>query len=301
MENNKFQYCVVENDKELLIKGLLKRRLGFSSRLMRKLKTEGGVYLNGIPARLNAPVCPGDMISVSLPSEESDFTAQAIPITPVYEDEDLLIINKQPGIVVHPTKGHPTGTIANGLMHYMEQTGQSFKIRFVNRLDMHTSGLLIVAKNSFSQDELSRQMTAGAVVKKYIAVVRGIIENDSGTIDLPIDRAQFGDVKRVVKEDGYPSITHYEVLERFQTGYTMVSLRLDSGRTHQIRVHMEHIGHPVVGDSLYGKDEVLLIERQALHAFFLSFEHPIRGGRMEIKAELPDDILELIRRVRPYT
>jgi len=294
---SKFSYIVSEKDGELLIKGLLKHKLGFSSRLMRKLKVEGGVYLNGKPARLTAAVHAGDTVSVRFPDEGSDFPSQDIPIYPVYEDDDLLVINKQPGIVVHPTKGHPVGTIANGLMNYMEKTGQSFKIRFVNRLDMHTSGLLIIAKNSFSQDELSRQMAAGTVIKEYVAVVRGIVENDSGTIDLPIDRAQFGDVKRVVKEDGYPSVTHYKVLRRFGSGYTLVSLRLDSGRTHQIRVHMEHIGHPVVGDSLYGKEEILLIERQALHARYLSFDHPVSGNRLEIEAELPDDMRELVRRI----
>ena len=208
MTDRKFEYMANENDQGLLIKELLKRRLGFSSRLIRRLKADGGVYLNGIPERMNAAFKEGDIISVILPIEESAFDVQDIPITPVYEDEDLLVINKQAGIVVHPTKGHPAGTIANGLMHYMAVTGQSFKIRFVNRLDMHTSGLLIIAKNSYCQEDLARQMAAGNVVKEYVAVVKGIVEKDSGTIDLPIDRAQFGDVKRVVKEDGYPSVTH---------------------------------------------------------------------------------------------
>jgi 23S rRNA pseudouridine1911/1915/1917 synthase len=179
MNDRKFTFIVTDNEEKLLLKGLLKRRLGFSSRLMRRLKNVGGVYKNDQPAKMNAPLAIGDIVSISLPDEESAFLPQAISINIAYEDEDLLLVNKQPGIVVHPTKGHPAGTIANGLMHYMAESGQGFKIRFVNRLDMDTSGLVIVAKNAFCQDELAKQMAANTVEKKYITVVKGLIEADS--------------------------------------------------------------------------------------------------------------------------
>lgn len=296
--DKKFSYIVTENDEKLLVKELLKRRLGFSSRLMRKLKNLGGVYKNNQPIKMNAPLRIGDVVSITLPEEESAFIAQDITIAVAYEDDDLLLINKQPGIVVHPTKGHPTGTIANGIMRYMETTKQSFKIRFVNRLDMDTSGLVVVAKNSFCQDELSKQMSADTIIKKYIAVVKGVIEVEVGTINLPIGKANEGDVKRTVYDEGMASITHYKVLERFTKGYTLIEVKLDTGRTHQIRVHMAYIGHPIVGDNLYGKEEVLLIERHALHAKYLSFKHPIKGHIVSVDTEIPEDIARLIQKIK---
>jgi 23S rRNA pseudouridine1911/1915/1917 synthase len=163
---------------------------------------------------------------------------------------------------------------------------------------MDTSGLLVVAKNSHCQDDMQKQMIENAVVKKYAAVVKGIIEEDEGTVDLPIDKEHEDKVKRTVTDEGYPSVTHYKVLERFPRGYTLVELLLETGRTHQIRVHLSHIGHPVVGDVLYGEASVWLIERQALHARYLSFRHPVTGAIMELEAPLPDDMQELILKIR---
>lgn len=298
MTDSKFDYITTETDKELPVKELLKRNFGFSSRLLTKLKVHGGVELNGAPVKMYIKPEPGSRITVRLPREKSEFEPENIPISVVFEDDDLLIINKQPGFVVHPTKGHPCHTIANGIMNYMEQNNKSFKIRFINRLDMDTSGLLIVAKNSHCQDDFSKQMMDNAVKKKYVAVVKGILKKDQGTIDLPIDREQEDHVKRAVMDGGYPSVTHYKVLERYKKGYTLVELLLETGRTHQIRVHMSHIGHPVVGDVLYGEAEVWLIERQALHAKYLSFTHPVSGEAMEVAAPLPQDILKLIEKIK---
>jgi len=241
---------------------------------------------------------PGDRITVSLPKEKSDFEPENIPITVVFEDEDLLIINKQPGYVVHPTKGHPCHTMTNGIMNYILENNKHFKIRFINRLDMDTSGLLAVAKNSHCQDDMSKQMSENGVMKKYVAIVKGIIAEEEGTVDLPIDREHEDHVKRAVLENGYPSVTHYKVLERFEKGYTMVELVLETGRTHQIRVHMSHIGHPIIGDVLYGEASVWLIERQALHAKYLAFRHPVTGQFMELEAPLPEDMLALIEKIR---
>lgn len=297
----KFEYIVTKEDEGVPVKGLLRTKFKFSSRLLTKLKYQHLVFLNG--EEVAGWITPeiGDILSIKLPEEKSDFPVENIPIYPVFEDDDLLVLNKQPGVIVHPTKGHPSHTIANGLMKYMEDTEQMFKIRFVNRLDMDTTGLLIVAKNSHSQDNLTKQMKANTVEKRYIAVANGIIDKDAFTIDLPIGRPDPENVARgVMQEGGFPSITHVKVLERFPKGkgYTMVELLLETGRTHQIRVHMSHIGHPLVGDYLYGGENPWLIERQALHAFKLSFNHPLTGDRLEIEAPLPADIQEVIEKIK---
>jgi len=298
MNNSKFEYLVTEKDKELPIKELLKHNFGFSSRLMTKLKVNEGVHLNGKPVKMYAKAEAGDHITVNLPIEKSEFEPENIPVNVVYEDDYILILNKQPGYVVHPTKGHPCHTIANGIMNYLIQNNKSFKIRFINRLDMDTSGLLVIAKNSHCQDDFAKQMSGNGVTKKYVAIVKGIMEKDNEIIDLPIDKEQEDHVKRAVVEGGYPSVTHYKVLERFAKGYTMVELLLETGRTHQIRVHMSHIGYPVLGDVLYGEAAVWLIERQALHAKYLSFKHPVTGRFMEVEAPLPQDMKDLILKIR---
>lgn len=306
---SKFTYTVTNDDKEndLMVKEIIRKKFTFSSRLFSKLKLNNLIFLNDKPIRGHIKPNAGDIISVTLPDEISDFTPEPIPISIVYEDADLLIINKQPGFVVHPTKGKPCHTIANGIMKYILDTNQKFKIRFVNRLDMDTSGLLIVAKNSHAQDEFTKQMRANHVKKRYIAIVKGTLTEDRGTICAPIGRPDPEKVERGVMEAGHPSTTHYTVLNRYplsnnssgdsSKGYTMVELLLETGRTHQIRVHMSHLGHPVVGDHLYGGEAPWLIERQALHARYLSFYHPITGNFMEVEAPLPDDILKLICKI----
>lgn len=298
MNKSKFEYIIKEDEKELRIKELLKRHFGFSTRLMTKLKANNCVQLNGAFVKMYEKGNPGDRITVFLPEENSHFEPEDIPISVVYEDDDLLIINKQPGYVVHPTKGHPCRTMANGIMNYMIKNQKHFKIRFVNRLDMDTSGLLAIAKNSHCQDDIQKQMYESGVTKKYVAVVHGIIDEDEGTVDLPVDKEEEDKAKRAVVEGGYPSVTHYKVLERFEKGYTMVELVLETGRTHQIRVHMSHIGHPIVGDVLYGEASVWLIDRQALHARYLSFRHPVTGRFLELEAPLPDDMLALLEKIR---
>ena len=297
MSERTFTYTIKEGDEELKVKELLRRRLGFSSRLMRKLKVQGGVELNGSFVKLYEKGKVGDVLTVAMPEERSQFEPENIRINVLYEDDDLLFINKQPGMVVHPTKGHVNHTIANGLMQYMLDTDQSFKIRFINRLDMDTSGVLLIGKNSHCQDDFAKQAAENRVEKKYTAVVRGVIEEEEGTVDLPIALEQEDHVRRAVREDGYPSVTHYRVLERF-SGYTLVELLLETGRTHQIRVHMAHIGHPVVGDVLYGKQEDLLIDRQALHAKSLSLMHPVTRRSLTVEASLPEDMLRLTEKLR---
>ena len=295
---NKFQYIVTEEDRGISYKELVRSNFTFSSRLMTKLKQNNLVFINGESIKMYLPATPGDIITIELPEETSNFIPEPIDIHPVFEDSDLLIINKQPGYVVHPTKGHPLHTMANGIMKYMIDTNQSFKIRFINRLDMNTSGLLAVAKNSHSQDEFTKQMKENKVAKRYAAIVKGIIKEDSGTVNAPLGRPDPERVERGVMENGAPSVTHYKVLKRYETGYTLVELLLETGRTHQIRVHMSHIGFPILGDHLYGGENPWLIERQALHARYLSFYHPVSGKWMEVEAPLPDDMLETIEKIK---
>lgn len=330
---SEFKYIVTKEDvsRSLSVKQLVRSNFTFSSRLMTKLKQNHLVFLNGEEVQWWISPAEGDVISILLPEEKSDFPPEDIPISVIYEDSDLLVINKQPGVVVHPTKGKSCHTIANGIMKKMLDDGQSYKIRFVNRLDMNTSGLLIVAKNSHAQDSLTKQMNAdaGGLHKKYMAIVVGEMLEDSGTIDLPLGRPDENEVERwvlPVEKGGYPSVTHYKVLDRFG-GYSLVELKLETGRTHQIRVHLSYIGYPILGDHLYchgdpfeyrrihgdprddedynpqcgqgGKEIVSdLIDRQALHAFSLTFRHPVSGKELHLEAPLPADMQTVIKQIK---
>jgi len=294
-----FRYIVTKEDEGASIKRLLRHHFDFSSRLFAKLKAQKLVFLNDEPLEGWMNPVEGDVITAKMPEETSHFEEEDIPIYPVYEDQDLLIINKQAGYIVHPTKGHPVHTLANGVMKYMREQGESYKIRFVNRLDMDTTGLLIIAKNSHAQDDLTKQMKSGSLDKYYIAVVNGIVDQDEFTVNLPIGKVDPEKVARGVmpEGEGRPSITHVKVKERYAKGYTLVELKLETGRTHQIRVHMSHLGHPVVGDYLYGGNNPWLIDRQALHAYKLEFKHPGTGKPMSVTAPLPDDIKKVIEEV----
>ena len=292
---SKFVFDVDEKDSGRSIKDILRNELGFSKRLRAKLKNNPQlVRLNGVEAEGWIPLKTGDQITIDFPQEVSSFVPENIPLDIIYEDDDLLILNKQAGIVCHPTKGHPGHTISNGVQHYIDTNKREFKIRFINRLDMDTSGVLAIAKNSHSQDAVVKQMKLNLVEKKYLAVVKGIIEEDLGTINQPIGQPDPLLVQRGVVEDGDECTTHFKVVSRYSKGYTLVELLLETGRTHQIRVHLAHLGHPIVGDHLYGEDEPFLIERQALHALSLSLKHPVTGSPMVFQAPIPKDIEKLI-------
>ncbi len=291
-----FRHIVTSEDDGKEVRQITREYFDFSARLRNRIKRQKLTMRNGVPAEGWHKVCEGDVISITLPDEHSNFPPEDIPIDIVFEDDDLMVINKQPGLVVHPTKGHPAGTCANALSNYMEQTGHIFKIRFVNRLDRDTSGLLLVAKNAYCQNHITDQMRKGQIHKKYLAIVKGVMESESGTIDLPIGRPDPEDIRRGVIADGAPSVTHYKVVE-YLKGHTLVELLLETGRTHQIRVHMSHIGHPVAGDTLYGEEDAELISRQALHAAGLSLIHPITKEPVDFIAPLPDDMKEAIEKL----
>lgn len=292
-----FRHIVTNEDEGLEVREIMRNYFDFSARLRNRIKREKITLKNGEKTEGWHKVKAGDIISITLPEEESHFPPENIPLDIVYEDSDIMLINKQPDLVVHPTKGHPAGTVANGLSHYMEISGNKWKIRFVNRLDMDTSGLLLVAKNSYCQNHITNQMRKNQVKKKYIALVKGIIEEEKGTVDLPIGRPDPDDVRRGIMEGGSPSVTHYRVIERLR-GHTIIELILETGRTHQIRVHMSHIGHPILGDKLYGGEDISLINRQALHAVSISFTHPITGDYAEFRAQLPEDMKKAIEELR---
>ncbi|MDR0853672.1 MAG: RluA family pseudouridine synthase [Clostridiales Family XIII bacterium] len=284
-----------END-GLKIKSALRKSERVSSRLIRKvLHTSGALFLNGQEARFVDIAHVGDVIELVFPEEISDFEPQDIPLDVIFEDEDILLVNKKPDLVCHPTKGHSDMTLANGVMKHMLDGSESYKIRFINRLDMNTSGLVLIGKNAHAQTVFTAESKTGEVSKEYKALVKGRLEGEA-LIDLPITLECEGAVRRCVREGGYPSQTHYKAVRTYEIDgevFTLLDIKLLTGRTHQIRVHLSHLGYPVLGDTLYG-GESPLIDRQALHAFSLSFNHPKSGEPVRFWAELPKDMERLI-------
>lgn len=264
------------------------RRLGVSSTLRRRVKYHGRVSINGIDCSWPAFVEPGDTITIAWKTE-SNLQPEDIPLHIVYEDEWLLVINKPPGMLVHPTTTQSTGTLANAVVHYYRQQYLSHGFHPVQRLDRNTSGLLVIAKLSSIHHQLSHRHLR----RIYLAVVEGIPSPATGTIDLPIARHPDSIIVRKVCLSGQSATTHYTVLKSF-SGASLLKLELMTGRTHQIRVHMSHIGHPLIGDDLYGGGTALL-QRQALHSFSLEFTHPISGKLISLSAALPQDMNILLQ------
>jgi len=280
------------------IKDYLKNEEKLSSRFIREAAREERIKVNKKVIRLSYILKGGDIIEIELAREESqNIEAEEIKLNIVYEDADLLVLNKPPGIVVHPTKSYPKGTLANGVLYYFQTTGQNCIVRLVSRLDMNTSGLIIIAKNQYSHMSLARDMSKEEFKKFYKAVVHNKMPMLSGTIDEAIFRPEGDTIKRIVDEQGQRSITHYEVLEDFKAGQ-LLKLELETGRTHQIRVHLSYMGCPIYGDELYGKLEECHINRQALHAYKLVFPHPRDGKIIELEADMPEDMLKLIEDLR---
>ncbi|MCX7923246.1 MAG: RluA family pseudouridine synthase [Clostridia bacterium] len=295
----KLSYTVETPDSGKTIKHILKNKLELSERLVKKLKYAGKILCNSVPVFVNAIVKTDDIIEVMIDfvEEAEDIIPEKIDVDIIYEDEAMIIINKAPSIVVHPTSSHPSGTIANGIMYYLLNKGVVKKIRPVSRLDRDTTGLIIFAKNQFVQESLIRQMTDKTFKKEYIGVVDGIVENKTGTINLPIDRKPGSIMLRHISESGYASVTHYEVKE-YLNNATFLKFNLETGRTHQIRVHCQAIGHPLVGDTLYSDRNTELISRQALHSYKVSFTHPFSKDSLEFYAPIPHDISSLLEILR---
>lgn len=260
---------------------------------VQKLMESGGILVNGGSVKKNYKTRPGDQIQIELPEPEPvNILPENIPLDIRYEDEDVIVINKPKGLVVHPAPGHWSGTLVNALMYHCRDSlsGINGELRpgIVHRIDMDTSGLLIVAKNDFAHGALAEQLKDHSLSRVYEAVVVGNIRQDSGTIDAPIGRHPV-DRKRmaVTEKNSRPAVTHYQVLTRYG-GYTHLQLQLETGRTHQIRVHLSWQNHPIVGDQVYGRGKDLGLESQCLHARTLRFRHPRTGELVTVTSELPE-------------
>ncbi|HBF2208583.1 TPA: RluA family pseudouridine synthase [Clostridioides difficile] len=296
-ENQRYNLISYTNEEEMTLKEVLLDKLNFSVRSLSKMKREKSVLVNGVYKKPSLKVYSGDLIEVKIDEEKANFEPQDLNLQIIYDDFDIIMVNKPPFMVVHPTKSHYDKTIANGISYYIDNQKENVKIRFVNRLDMNTSGLVIVAKNAYAHHTLSTAMSENKVEKKYITVVDGIIKENEGTIDEPIYRPTEDSIKRIVDERGQSSVTHYKVIERLENA-TVLEVSLETGRTHQIRVHMAHIGHGIIGDELYGYVDEELINRQALHAYKLEFEQPRTKEKLKFKADIPEDMKELISKLR---
>ncbi|MGO5065991.1 RluA family pseudouridine synthase [Clostridium sporogenes] len=298
---NKLIFAVKEINYNIDIKNYLKEVENLSGRFVRKAVRDGRIFVNGEKVIKKHKLTQNDLIEIYMQEDEQqNIEPEDMNIEIVYEDSDIIVINKKPGLVVHPTKNHPTGTLSNGILYHFKKSGEKSIVRLVNRLDRDTSGLIIVAKNQFSHMRLAADMGKDSFKKIYIAVVHGKIEKKQGIINLPIYKEEESEsIKRIVDDRGQESITKYKVLEELSKS-SVVKLELETGRTHQIRVHMSYLGHPLYGDSLYGngEEEKEYIERQALHAYKLEFPHPRTGEILKLQCSLPKDIENLIEKLK---
>ncbi len=277
---------------------------GLTRSAAQRLIEEGRVNVDGRSAAKSCKLSGGEDITVTLPEPESvDITAQDIALDIVYEDSDVIVVNKPVGLVVHPAPGHPDGTLVNALLHHcgdsLSGVGGEKRPGIVHRIDRDTSGLIIAAKNDFAHQHLAAQLQDHSLARTYEAVVIGNLREDSGTINAPIGR-HHTDRKRmaVTSHGGRSAVTHWEVIERF-SGYTHVRCRLETGRTHQIRVHMAHIGHPIYGDTVYGQKKAAPgMTGQCLHAVGLKFIHPRSEKLVELSCPLNDEIEIFLRKLR---
>ena len=279
------------------------KRPEFSRSAIQRLLEEKNILVNGKEVKPSYKVQEGDKIVVQeLPAKETSIKAQEIPLEVIYEDQDMVVINKPKGMVVHPADGNPDGTLVNAVMALCKGSlsgiGGEIRPGIVHRLDKDTSGIIMVAKNDLTHIHLSEQIKNHEVKKTYIALVRGIIKEKEATIHMPIARSKKDRKKMAVDKDGKDAITHFKVLKRYDK-YTLLEIRIETGRTHQIRVHMAEIGHPVVGDMVYsnGKNE-FGVEGQMLHARRLEFSHPTTGEKMILEAKLPayfEEVLEQLK------
>lgn len=292
--------CVEKSFEGRKIREYLKEEMGLSSRLIRGAAIDKRILVNNNPVKMNYVLKENDNILINLIKKESqNIEPEKMELDIVYEDKDIIVVNKRPNMVVHPTKRYQSGTLANGLLYYFRETNQNCIVRLVSRLDMDTSGLIIIAKNQYAHMELSKEMQQNNIEKRYLTIVHGHMEEMQGTIDKPIYRPEEeGNMKRVVDDRGQRSITHYKVVERLKDA-DLVECLLETGRTHQIRVHLSSLGHPIYGDTLYGDEsDSEIIPRQALHAYGLNFKSPRTKKPLELRAELPNDIKTLLEKLR---
>ena len=289
---------IVKEEEKIRLDAYISNKMPDLSRMaVKRLLEEDKIKVNGEKAKASNKISKGDKIEIQIDEpKDIKIEAQDIPIDIVYEDEDIIVVNKPKGLVVHPANGNPDGTLVNAIMAICKESlsgiGGELRPGIVHRLDKDTSGLLIVAKNDKAHINMSEMIKNREVKKTYIALVRGNIPEDSATINMPIGRSTKDRKKMAVKKDGKEAITHFKVIGRYTTNkgsYTLLEIKIDTGRTHQIRVHLAEIGYPVIGDEVYsnGKNE-FGVHGQCLHAKKLEFKHPITGKDMILEAPLPE-------------
>ncbi len=306
MQKLTFQVDVVSEGMriDLFLAGMLEE---YTRSHLQRLVKEGAVLVNGKAAKSSSRLKEGDQVEVSLPDpKEAEIPAKPMDLSILYEDDDVILIDKPKGMVVHPAAGHSEDTLVNGLLYHCQGrlSGINGVLRpgIVHRIDKDTTGVLVVCKNDAAHNSLAEQLKEHSITRRYLAIVHGVIKEDEGTVDAPIGRNEKDRLKMAVNEkNGKRAVTHYRVLERF-SGYTYIECRLETGRTHQIRVHMASIGHPLLGDTLYGPSKSpFALEGQTLHAAVLGFHHPTTGEYMEFTAPLPpyfSHLLEVLRGMR---
>ena len=284
----------INKDNNNTVNDVLINEFQFSSRLMSKLIKNKKIYLNNSFCDTRKCINYNDEIIVDLSGKEnnSNIVATNMDLDIIYEDDWFLVVNKQPGIAVHPSSLHYSDSLSNGVKFYFDKIGLKKKIRVVNRLDYNTSGIVVFAKCEYIHEQFSKQMMQHIFQKEYLCIINGFLDNSYGIIDLPIDRKQGSIIERCIDKNGQKSITHYEVLKTF-SDYSLVKCILETGRTHQIRVHFSAIGHPLLGDTLYGTASDL-INRQALHSNKIDLIHPITKEHLSFESLLPNDMKKLV-------
>lgn len=280
----------------LMIKQIIYGRLKLSRGLVRRMKKGGGVYLNGQSAYITQRVKTGDHLQIVFADEPTSVTPQPLDLDILYQDDYLLVINKKPDMAVYPTRTYPEKTLANGIAHLWQKQGLKCKIRLLHRLDRETSGVIIVVKDPYTYQIMVNQLRTRQLKRKYLAVVQGFLQKKEGVIDEPIGRSSSMKghaLKRAVLSQGKPAQTYYRVVREYKE-LSLVQLELVTGRTHQIRVHLDWLGHPIIGDDMYFRPSDL-IKRQALHAWSIEFKHPLTAENLVVRAPLPQDMLTILR------
>ncbi|GHN35645.1 RluA family pseudouridine synthase [Lactobacillus delbrueckii] len=298
---NREYELTAEESGQRLDKYLAGEMTDLSRSRIKELVQAGEVLLNGKKSKVSYKVQKGDLIQVTvLPLEPLKLEAENIPLDIVYEDEDVIVVNKPQGMVVHPAAGHPSHTLVNALLYHTRDLADSpegFRPGIVHRIDKDTSGLLMVAKNAAARESLEKQLAAKSNKRQYLAIVHGNFAEEEGTIDAPIGRNPKDRKQMAVVEKGKSAVTHFKVLEQYQ-GYSLVECQLETGRTHQIRVHMAYIGHPLAGDPLYGPRKTLPGHGQFLHAKTLGFEQPSTGEWLEFSVQPPEIFQQTVADLR---
>lgn len=283
----------VDNEGERL-DCFLARQMEISRSQANNMIKKGEVLVNDKITKSGYLVKYNDDIIVNHKEEDTDIKPEKMDLDIVYEDDDVIVVNKANGVVVHPAFGHYKGTLVNGLLYHSTLSQkESFRPGIVHRIDAYTTGLLVVAKNTKAHDILAGEFASKTTYRKYQALVWGVITNDTGTIDAPIGRSKQDRKKMAIDKDGKEAITHFRVLKRFEKA-TLIELKLETGRTHQIRVHMEYIKHPVVNDPVYGRRKLINEEGQCLHAKELGFIHPTTGEYMQFDSKLPEKFINIL-------